>query len=125
MTAYKDITAEEMTILARAIVDQNETPEQESCPYCHRDKESYKRFSNFALSSAKIGPRAYQKYIWTGKLEFLSNDMGAEMTMLGKTQDGFVRINLVKNITLLNLKQTSRIFTRKVHYCDHCGRRLD
>lgn len=45
LTAYKDITPEQMTILARAIVDQNETPDQASCLYCHQNTESYKKNS--------------------------------------------------------------------------------
>lgn len=123
LTAYKDITPEQMTILARAIVDQNETPDQASCLYCHQNTESYKKFSNFAIDT-KIEPNLYQKFIWIGKLEFLSNDLGAVMTMIGKTNNQFCRIDLVKNVSLIKTKTKNRIFTRKISYCDHCGRKL-
>lgn len=123
MTAYKDITPEQMTILARAIVDQNETPDQASCLYCYQNTESYKKFSNFAIDT-KIEPDLYQKFIWTGKLEFLSNDLGAVMTMIVKTNNQFYRIGLVKNVSLIKTKTNNRIFTREISYCDHCGRKL-
>lgn len=32
---YKDLDAKEMTLLAQLILDNNQTPEQESCKYCH------------------------------------------------------------------------------------------
>ena len=123
LTAYKDITPEQMTILARAIVDQNETPDQASCLYCRQNTESYKMFSNFAINT-KIEPSLYQKFIWIGKLEFLSNDLGAVMTMIGKTNNRFYRIDLVKNVSLIKTKTNNRIFTREISYCDHCGRKL-
>ena len=123
LTAYKNITPEQMTILARAIVDQNETPGQASCLYCHQNTESYKKLSNFAIDT-KIEPGLHQKFIWIGKLEFLSNDLGAVMTMIGKTNNQFYRIGLVKNVSLIKTKTNNRIFTREISYCDHCGRKL-
>lgn len=123
LTAYKDITPEQMTILARAIVDQNETPDQASCLYCHQNTESYKQFSIFAIDT-KIEPNLYQKFIWIGKIEFLSNDLGAVMTMIGKANNQFYRIDLVKNVSLIKTKTNNRIFTREISYCDHCGRKL-
>ena len=123
LTAYKDITPEQMTILARAIVDQNETPDQASCLHCHQNTESYKKFSNFAIDT-KIEPDLHQKFIWIGKLEFLSNDLGAVMTMIGETNNRFYRIDLVKNVSLIKTKTNNRIFTREISYCDHCGRKL-
>ena len=123
LTAYKDITPEQMTILARAIVDQNEAPDQASCLYCHQNTESYKKFSIFAIDT-KIEPNLYQKFIWIGKIEFLSNDLGAVMTMIGKANNQFYRIDLVKNVSLIKTKTNNRIFTREISYCDHCGRKL-
>ena len=123
LTAYKNITPEQMTILARAIVDQNETPDQASCLYCHQNTESYKKFSIFAIDT-KIEPNLYQKFIWIGKIEFLSNDLGAVMTMIGKANNQFYRIDLVKNVSLIKTKTNNRIFTREISYCDHCGRKL-
>ena len=35
MTAYKDITKDEMTIFARLILDGEETTIQKNCPFCH------------------------------------------------------------------------------------------
>ena len=123
LTAYKDIAPEQMTILARAIVDQSEAPDQASCLYCHQNTESYKKFSIFAIDT-KIEPNLYQKFIWIGKIEFLSNDLGAVMTMIGKANNQFYRIDLVKNVSLIKTKTNNRIFTREISYCDHCGRKL-
>lgn len=47
---YKDIDATEMVLLARLILDNNETPDEKRCKYCHAPYMPILEGNDFKLS---------------------------------------------------------------------------
>lgn len=57
MAAYKDISADQMVTLAKAILDKNETSDQKHCQYCHYP---FKHIWNDELSDDCISYEFYK-----------------------------------------------------------------
>ena len=92
---YKDIDATEMILLAKLILDNNETPDQKKCEYCHEPFTSLVEI-NHSIEGLSDAYLTADSYIKENKLftDIDSYDEGGES----------------ENI--------------QVHYCPICGRNL-
>lgn len=108
MPAYKDTMQDEIKLMARAIVDQYETPTQKNCKFCH---------ANFDLAKMKkimgaVGLNQLRQdgFKWAGK--FIATDASGSTSAIVKLNDGYYRFD------------TSNFIKYKINYCDQCGRSL-
>ena len=109
MPAYKDITQDEIKLMARTIVDQYETPAQKNCKFCH---------AKFDLAKMKEIMRAVglnhlrqDGFKWAGK--FVAT--GASVSAIVQLNDGYYRLTTSDFI---------KYGLIKINYCDQCGRSL-
>ena len=109
MPAYKDITQDEIKLMARTIVDQYETPAQKNCKFCH---------ANFDLAEMKeiMGTVGFNHlrqdgFKWAGNFV----NTGTSTSAIVKLNGGYYR---------LDTSDFVKYGLIKINYCDQCGRSL-
>lgn len=108
MPAYKDIDAKEMAVLARIIVDQNDTAEQQKCVYCHADPLALSK----TLMPELVDKLKQEGMKWCGSIYLKAIGLSA----IAKFDDGFYQLEY-------NAKQREYDL-REIKYCNQCGRFL-
>lgn len=112
MTAYKDITPEQMTLLARTIVDQSLTKKQKECKHCHNIPD-FDASPDEAFNSEKPHEDELYKFI---------------IKLIDKAKNGGRSDALIKSNGLyyhVHISMNGRVMFDLIEYCEHCGRRLD
>lgn len=111
MPAYKDISQDEIKLMARAIVDQYETPAQKNCKFCH---------AKFDLAEMKeiVGAVGFNHlrqvgFKWAGN--FVNTGASGIASAIVKLNDGYYRLTTSDFI---------KYGLIKINYCDQCGRSL-
>lgn len=116
MSKYKDITPQEMLLLAQTIMDNNATPRQKQCNVCNNipdfDKEPDKVFGN---PSDLTREDPLYKFI----LELREKGKhGLRADALIKSGGLYYHVHVLPDSNM-------RVVFDNVEYCEHCGRRLD
>lgn len=108
MAAYKDIDAKEMAVLARIIVDQNDTAKQKKCIFCHKiiDRKTLKQTLKI-MSEPELSGIEWSGTFYHSKVGFLATV---------KLSDSFYQLEY-------NVDQ-GKYDLRAIQYCDQCGRFL-
>lgn len=116
MTRYKDITPDEMLLLAKTIMDTNVTPQQKNCSVCSNipdfDKEPDDVFD-------KPNSFAHEDPLYKFIIEL------REKGKKGLRADALIKSNgLYYHVHILP-DSNMRVVFDNVEYCERCGRRLD
>lgn len=108
MPAYKDTMQDEIKLMARAIVDQYETPAQKNCKFCHAkfDLAGMKKI----MGAVGLNHLRQDGFKWAGK--FVNTGASGSASAIVKLNDGYYRFD------------TSNFIKYKINYCDQCGRSL-
>ena len=111
MPAYKDISQDEIKLMARAIVDQYETPTQKNCKFCHAmfDLAETKKI----IGTVGLNHLRKEGFKWAGK--FVNAGASGSASAIVKLNDGYYRFDTSNNIDYGLIK---------INYCDQCGRSL-
>ena len=111
MPADKDTMQDEIKLMARAIVDQYETPAQKNCKFCH---------AKFDLAEMKeiVGAVGFNHlrqagFKWAGN--FVNTGASGIASAIVKLNDGYYRLDTSDFI---------KYGLIKINYCDQCGRSL-
>lgn len=116
MTAYKDVTPEEMLLLAQTIMDTNVTPKQKNCKICNNipdfDKEPDNVFGN---PSDLTNEDPLYKFIVELREK---GEHGLRADALIKSGGLYYHVHVLPDSNM-------RVVFDNVEYCEHCGRRLD
>lgn len=109
--AYKDTMQDEIKLMARAIVDQYETPAQKSCKFCHAkfDLAEMKKI----IGAVGLNHLKQDGFKWAGK--FVNTGVSGSASTIIKLNDGYYRLNTSDSIDYDLIK---------INYCDQCGRSL-
>lgn len=109
MPAYKDTMQDEIKLVARAIVDQYETPTQKNCKFCHAkfDLAKMKKI----MGAVGLNHLRQDGFKWAGKFV----NTGASASAIVKLNDGRYRLTTSDSIDYGLIK---------INYCDQCGRSL-
>ena len=111
MPAYKDTMQDEIKLMARAIVDQYETPAQKNCKFCHAkfDLAGMKEI----MGAVGLNQLRQDGFKWAGKL--VKTGASGSTSAIVKLNDGYYRFD-TSNFIKYGLI--------KINYCDQCGRSL-
>lgn len=116
MAAYKDVTPEEMLLLAQTIMDTHVTPKQKNCKICNNipdfDKEPDDAFSN--TSDLNREDPLYQFIVNLRN----KGQKGLRADTLIKSNGLYYHVHVLPNSNMC-------VVFDNVEYCEKCGRRLD